>query len=125
MKDDQVKQLKDKYNSDESQFIQKYNAIMEKKNLLRKKFDEEIRTKKDQFENGLQQYDSNQAKNVMQESAKYDELKRAQEQESKNFNAEIKRYTLENDRDLKRLEEDSIEEIKKVKDQKNNTKKKI
>jgi hypothetical protein len=47
MKDDQVKQLKDKYNSDESQFIQKYNAIMEKKNLLRKKFDEEIRTKKD------------------------------------------------------------------------------
>jgi hypothetical protein len=61
----------------------------------------------------------------MQESAKYDELKRAQEQESKNFNAEIKRYSLENERDLKRLEEDSIEEIKKVKDQKNNTKKKI
>ncbi len=39
---------------------------------MKKKFDEEIRTKKEQFENGLQQYDSNQAKNVMQESAKYD-----------------------------------------------------
>ena len=47
IKDDQVKQLKDKFSSDESQFIQKYNAIIEKKNLLRKKFDEEIRTKKD------------------------------------------------------------------------------
>lgn len=32
----------------------------------------------------------------MQESAKYDELKRAQELESKNFQAEIKRYTQEN-----------------------------
>lgn len=29
----------------------------------------------------------------MQESAKYDELKRAQEQESKSFNEEIRRYT--------------------------------
>ena len=86
IKDDQLKHLKDKYHSDESQFVQKYNAILEKKNLLRKKFDEEIRTKKEEFENGLQQYDSNQAKNVMQESAKYDELKRAQEEESKKFN---------------------------------------
>ena len=74
-----VKQLKDKFSSDETQFNQKYNSILEKKNLMRKKFDEEIRTKKEEFENGLQQYDSNQAKNVMQESAKYDELKRAQE----------------------------------------------
>lgn len=39
----------------------------------------------------------------MQESAKYDELKRSQEQESKNFNTEIKRYTLENEKDLKKL----------------------
>lgn len=45
-KDDQLKQLKDKYSSDESQFLQKFNAIVEKKNLLRKKFDEEIRTKR-------------------------------------------------------------------------------
>lgn len=95
-KDDGLKQLKDKYHSDEIVFLQRYNAIVEKKNLLRKKFDEEIRVKKEEFENGLQQYDSNQAKNVMQESAKYDELKRAQEQESKSFNAEIKRYTQEN-----------------------------
>lgn len=46
VKDDHVKQLKDKYASDETQFNQKYNAILEKKNLMRKKFDEEIRTKK-------------------------------------------------------------------------------
>ena len=46
IKDDTLKQLKDKFSSDESQFMQKYNAIVEKKNLLRKKFDEEIRTKK-------------------------------------------------------------------------------
>lgn len=39
-KDDQVKQLKDKYTSDETQFNQKYNAILEKKNLMKKKFDE-------------------------------------------------------------------------------------
>lgn len=39
---------------------------------MKKKFDEEIRAKKEEFESGLQQYDSNQAKNVMQESAKYD-----------------------------------------------------
>ena len=87
-----VKQLKDKYSSDETQFNQKYNSILEKKNLMRKKFDEEIRTKKEEFENGLQQYDSNQAKNVMQESAKYDELKRTQEEESKMFQKEIERY---------------------------------
>ena len=78
IKDDHVKQLKDKHHSDETQFMQKYNAIIEKKNVLRKKFDEEIRTKKEEFENGLQQFDSNQAKYVMQESAKYDELKRSQ-----------------------------------------------
>lgn len=66
LKDDNVKQLKDKYHSDETQFMQKYNAIFEKKNVLRKKFDEEIRTKKEEFENGLQQFDSNQAKYVMQ-----------------------------------------------------------
>lgn len=41
-----VKQLKDKFTSDETQFNQKYNSILEKKNLMRKKFDEEIRTKK-------------------------------------------------------------------------------
>lgn len=46
IKDDNVKQLKDKYLSDETQFMQKYNTILEKKNVLRKKFDEEIRTKK-------------------------------------------------------------------------------
>jgi hypothetical protein len=41
VKDDQeLKQLKDKYNSDEFQFIQKYNGILEKKTSLRKKFDE-------------------------------------------------------------------------------------
>ena len=39
VKDDHVKQLKDKYASDETQFNQKYNAILEKKNLMRKKFD--------------------------------------------------------------------------------------
>lgn len=46
LKDDAVNQLKDKYFSDESQFKQKINGIIEKKNLLRKKFDEQIRTKK-------------------------------------------------------------------------------
>jgi len=40
VKDDQVKQLKDKYASDETQFNQKYNSIIEKKNLMKKKFDE-------------------------------------------------------------------------------------
>lgn len=40
LKDDAVNQLKDKYFSDESQFKQKINGIIEKKNLLRKKFDE-------------------------------------------------------------------------------------
>lgn len=40
IKDDHVKQLKDKYHSDETQFLQKYNGIIQKKNLLRKKFDE-------------------------------------------------------------------------------------
>ena len=61
----------------------------------------------------------------MQESAKYDELKRAQEQESKNFNAQIKRYTYENEKDLKKLEEDFKEQIKAERDQKINIKKKI
>lgn len=46
MKDDHVRQLKDKYSSDETQFVQKYKSIEEKKNLMKKKFDEEIRTKK-------------------------------------------------------------------------------
>ena len=40
VKDDMVKQLKDKYSSDETQFNQRYNSILEKKNLMRKKFDE-------------------------------------------------------------------------------------
>lgn len=61
----------------------------------------------------------------MQESAKYDELKRAQEQESKNFNTEIKRYTLENEGNLKKLEEDFKEKIKGERDQKINIQKKI
>jgi hypothetical protein len=39
VKDDQVKQLKDKFSSDETQFNQRYNSILEKKNLMRKKFD--------------------------------------------------------------------------------------
>lgn len=44
-----AKQLTDKISSDETQFNQKYNSILEKKNLMRKKFDEEIRTKKEEF----------------------------------------------------------------------------
>lgn len=46
---DMAKQLTDKISSDETQFNQKYNSILEKKNLMRKKFDEEIRTKKEEF----------------------------------------------------------------------------
>ena len=42
----------------------------------------------------------------MQESAKYDELKRAQEEESKLFQKEIQRYQTENDKELRKLEED-------------------
>ncbi len=50
----------------------KYNNILDRKVGLKKKFDEEIRSKKESFESSIQAYDSTQAKNVMQESAKYD-----------------------------------------------------
>jgi hypothetical protein len=65
-KDEMIKQLKDKFESDSQQDNQKYNAAVEKKTQLKKKYEEEIKTKKEEFENSLQQYDSNQSKNVMQ-----------------------------------------------------------
>lgn len=71
-KDEAIRQLKDKFESDSQQDTQKYNAAVEKKLQLKKKYEEEIKTKKEEFENSLQQYDSNQSKNVMQESAHYD-----------------------------------------------------
>jgi hypothetical protein len=39
----------------------------------------------------------------MQESAKYDELKRTQEDESKMFQKEIERYQTENNKELRKL----------------------
>lgn len=61
----------------------------------------------------------------MQESAKYDELKRAQEEESKLFQKEILRYQSENERELKKIEEDYQEKIKNQKERKKDIIKKI
>jgi hypothetical protein len=61
----------------------------------------------------------------MQESAKYDELKRAQEEEAKLFQKEIVRYQSENDKELRKLEEDYQEKIKNQKERKKDIIKKI
>lgn len=48
----------------------------------------------------------------MQQSAKYDELKRSQEQQSQEFKAEIKRHEEMNQAELQKMAEDFQNRIK-------------
>lgn len=61
----------------------------------------------------------------MQESAKYDELKREQEDESKNYQKKIVELQGRNERELRKIEEDYQERIKSQKERKKDIIKKI
>ena len=61
----------------------------------------------------------------MQESAKYDELKREQEEQSKNYQKKILELQTKNERELRKIEEDYQERIKSQNERKKDIIKKI
>ena len=61
----------------------------------------------------------------MQESAKYDELKREQEDQSKNYQKKIVELQTKNERELRKIEEDYQERIKSQNERKKDIIKKI
>lgn len=58
---------------------------MEKKREFEKKFAEDIKHMKDEFEAEIQDLDTNYQKKVMQEVGKYEDLKRQQEIENNGY----------------------------------------
>lgn len=81
--------MRENYISKEQQFAHTYALHLDKKTLQKKRFEEELRATKEKYETDLQGYDSNQSKNVMQESAQYDALKSTQMLENQRYEREI------------------------------------
>lgn len=106
-KDDIIKQLNERIATIANNNKKNYKNLLESKQDLEKKFEEEIKKLKESFENEIQELDTTYQKRVMQEVAKYEDSKKHQGILNTKYEKEMK--TLENthNRNIKQLEDEN------------------
>lgn len=107
MKDDIIKQLNEKLITISANNKKNYKNLLESKQDLEKKYEEEIKKLKENFENEIQELDTTYQKRVMHEVAKYEDSKKHQGILNTKYEKEMK--TLENthNRNIKQLEDEN------------------
>lgn len=105
-KEDLIKQLQEKLVTTAQQSRQNYESLLEKKREFEKKFAEDIKHTKDEFEAEIQDLDTNYQKKVMQEVGKYEDLKRQQEIENNGYQKKVTQMQQEHNTKVRQLEEE-------------------
>lgn len=105
--DDLIKQLKEKLESNKENHVRDYNSLLESKQDREKKYEDELKLMRENFEIEIQELDNTNQKLIMHEVQKYEEAKKNQGIRNTKYEKEMK--TLENThmRNIKQLEDEN------------------
>ena len=107
LKDDLIKQLHEKLMTISQNNIKNYQNLLESKQDLEKKYEEELKGLKENFEMEIQELDTTYQKRVMQEVAKFEDSKKHQGILNTKYEKEMKTLENSHNRNIKLLEEEN------------------
>lgn len=105
--DDLIKQLRERLESNKENHIRDYQSLLESKQDREKKYEEELKMMRENFDIEIQDLDNTNQKLIMHEVQKYEEAKKNQGIRNTKYEKEMK--TLENThmRNIKQLEDEN------------------